>query len=834
LPDKSSPCHDELRLTKGEQVNTVATLQKEDEIIEIPAILPVLPLRDVVIFPGMITPLLVGRPRSLASLDEAMKKDRLMLVVTQREINVDEPSPKDLYKMGTVVKILQVMRLVEGTMRILVEGLSRGEAERFIASKKLFKAKTTLYPPAPRGSRRMQALVRNVSSQFTEYVQLNKRIPDEVLRTVIPIEDHDRLADSIAAHLIAKIEVKQPILEASDLDKRCKLLSKILAEELEILKIEKKIEGEVKSQVQKNQKEFYLHEQLKAIRKELGDTPDEMSEFEDLRDKIESAGMSEEAYEVAMKELDRLSRMPAMSPEAAVVRNYLDTIISLPWQFRTDDRLDLRTVRRRLDADHYGLKKVKERILEFLAVLKLSESMKGPILCFVGPPGVGKTSLGRSIAEALNRRFVHFSLGGVRDEAEIRGHRRTYIGSMPGRIIQSLIKSECKNPVMLLDEVDKMASDFRGDPASALLEVLDPEQNHTFSDHYLEVEFDLSEIMFITTANVTHTIPPALQDRMEIIRLPGYLETEKVKIAKNFLLPRMMERHGLRTSDIEATEPALKKVIQQYTREAGVRNLERELSKVLRRVAVNVASSGKRPQVILTPKNVERYLGIPHYTEKEIPSKELIGEVTGLAWTSAGGDILRIEVGFMPGTGKFSLTGLLGDTMRESAEIALSYARNVVRVLPLKKNFFNEMDVHIHVPEGAIPKDGPSAGIAIATALVSNFFAIPIRRNIAMTGEITLKGEVLAVGGLNEKTVAALRAGVKEVIIPKAVAPVIKELPKEVRAGLKVHTVSDMREVLKLALVGPLPRPSRRGVKRDVEQRQLGYFEYIERASTAH
>ncbi len=737
----------------------MAIIEKEEEIIEVPEVLPVLPLRDVVIFPGMITPLLVGRTKSLASVDAALKGDRLLLVITQRQMNVDELTPTDLYQMGTVVKILQHMRLVEGTLRILVEGLARGEVEEFLKTRKMFKAKSKLIPVEDITDQRMEALVRSVSSQFSEYVQLNKRIPDEVLRSVLPIENIDRLADSIAAHVIAKIEVKQQILETVDLRIRCRLLGQLLAEELEILHLEKKIEGEVKSQVQKNQKEFYLHEQLKAIRKELGHSGDDSTEIEELHEKIEKAGMSTEAYEVAMKELERLSRMPALSPEATVVRNYIDTLLSLPWQVRTEDRLDIKQVKRKLDADHYGLKKVKERILEFLAVMKISQSMKGPILCFVGPPGVGKTSLGRSIADTLGRKFMHFSLGGVRDEAEIRGHRRTYIGSMPGRIIQSLIKAQSRNPVMLLDEVDKMSRDFRGDPAAALLEVLDPEQNNTFSDHYLEVEFDLSEVMFITTANVTHTIPPALQDRMEIIRLPGYLEVEKVKIAQKFLLPKMLKTHGLDGKNLKVNEPAIKRIIQRYTRESGVRNLERELAKILRKVAKEMASSGKIASVEVTSKNLERYLGIPRYTEKEIPDSPSVGVATGLAWTSFGGDILRIEVTFMPGTGKFTVTGQLGDVMRESTQIALSYARNLARLLPLKKNFFNEIDVHIHVPEGAIPKDGPSAGVSVATALVSNFFGIPVRKDVAMTGELTLKGEVLPVGGLNEKTVAALRAG---------------------------------------------------------------------------
>ena len=802
-------------------------VEKDDEI-RVPDSVPVLPLRDVVIFPGMITPLLVGRPRSLASLDEAMKGDRLLLVLTQKQMNVDDPAPEDLYEMGTVVKILQLMRLVEGTMRILVEGVSRGKVLRFHKTRKYLRADVKAIDSPSLASNQMEAMVRSVSSQFTEYVQLNKRIPDEVLRSVLPIEDPDRLADSIASHLITKIESKQPLLTTVDLPKRYRLLGTILAEELEILRLEKQIEGEVRSQVQKNQKEFYLNEQLKAIRKELGQAGDESSELDDLRERIEGAGMPERAREVALKEMDRLGRMPAMSPEATVVRNYLDTMLSLPWNVRSEERLDLNAVRRQLDEDHYGLRKVKDRIVEYLAVMKLSSSLKGPILCFVGPPGVGKTSLGQSIADAMGRKFVRFSLGGVRDEAEIRGHRRTYIGSMPGRIIQSVVKAGTKNPVMLLDEVDKMSSDFRGDPASALLEVLDPEQNHSFSDHYLEVEFDLSEVMFITTANVIHTIPPALQDRMEIIRLPGYLETEKLRIARKHLLPKMLPRHGLKLTDVQLSDTAMRRIIQAYTRESGVRNLERELAKILRKVAKSVASTGRSSATKITAKNLESFLGIPTYTEKEILEKNLVGVATGLAWTSFGGDILRIEATFMPGTGKLTLTGQLGDVMQESAQIALSYARGMARVLPLKKNFFHEIDVHIHVPEGAIPKDGPSAGVSIATALVSNFFGIPVRREVAMTGELTLKGEVLSVGGLNEKTVAALRAGIKEVIIPKGSAPMIRELPKEVRTGLKIHTAETLRDVLKIALERPIPRMTRRPLKVQGERERQGYFEYIE------
>ena len=807
-------------------------IEREDEIIEVPDGLPVWPLRDGVICPGISPPLWGGRSKSLASLDQAMKNDRIMLVITQRQMNIDEPGPGDMYQVGTIVKILQLMRLVEGTMRILVEGVARGRVAKFHKTRKFFKADVDVIPPEEITTQKLEALVRSVSSQFSEYIQINKRIPDEVLRSVLPVEEPDRLADTIASHIIVKIETKQPLLETISIQERFKTLGAILAEELEILTLEKKIEGEVRDQVQKNQKEFYLHEQLKAIRKELGHSGDETTEVDELREKIDSAGMTEEGYEVALKELDRLARMPALSPEATVVRNYLDTMLALPWQTRSVDRLDLKKVRRKLDEDHYGLRKVKDRILEFLAVMKLSESMMGPILCFVGPPGVGKTSLGQSIAGALGRKFVRFSLGGVRDEAEIRGHRRTYIGSMPGRIIQSLIKAETKNPVMLLDELDKMSSDFRGDPASALLEVLDAEQNHTFSDHYLEVTFDLSEIMFITTANVTHTVPPALQDRMEMIHLPGYLETEKVKIAQNHLIPKTLPRNGLTTSEFQISEAALKQIIERYTRESGVRNLERELAKIMRKVAKRVASSGKATTVKITTNNLEKFLGIPHFMEREISAESKVGVATGLAWTSFGGDILTIEAAFMPGTGKLTMTGQLGDVMQESAQIAVSYARNLARVLPLKKNFYNEIDVHIHVPEGAIPKDGPSAGVAIATALVSNFFGIPIRRDVAMTGELTLKGEVLPVGGLNEKTVAALRAGIKEVIIPKASSQMVKELPKEVRAGLKIHTAEGILDVLKIALEKSLPRP-RRVVRRESEKAQQGYFEYIESQSAA-
>jgi len=637
-------------------------------------------------------------------------------------------------------------------------------------------------------------------SSFGEYVRLSRRISDEIFMTVSNMSDATCLAHTVAAHLFLKVSAKQEILEIEDVAERLKALCRVLTSEVEILKLERKIEGQVRSQVHKNQKEFYLNEQLKAIRKELGYQNEFSNELEELAQQIKKAKMPKEVNEKAMKELDRLSKMSFMSPEATVVRNYIDWLVSLPWSRRTDDNPDIKAVEKVLNEDHYGLQKVKERILEYIAVLKLTGSLKGPIICFVGPPGVGKTSLGKSIARALGRKFVRMSLGGVRDEAEIRGHRRTYIGSLPGRIVQSIRKAGSMNPVFLLDEVDKLGVDFRGDPASALLEVLDPDQNCTFTDHYLEVEFDLSQTMFITTANVLHTIPPALQDRMEILRLPGYLEYEKMAIAKGFLVPKQLSANGLRDSDCRFTTEALRSMINEYTREAGVRNLEREIASVYRKVAKRKAGGKAKSKVVVNEKRLQEFLGVPKYLDSVVEQKARTGIATGLAWTEAGGDVLTVEVSVLPGRGELLLTGKLGEIMRESGQAALSYARSRATVLGLERGFYKEVDVHVHVPEGAMPKDGPSAGITMVVALVSALTGVPTRKDVAMTGEITLRGNVLPVGGLNEKLVAAKRAGIETVLIPKLNERELKELPAEIRDSLNIIGVETMDEVLQLAL----------------------------------
>jgi ATP-dependent Lon protease len=635
---------------------------------------------------------------------------------------------------------------------------------------------------------------------------MNPRLPNEVLLSLQSIEDRSVLADTIAAHLLVHNDEKQRLLEAFDVEERLMALHRILSEELQLLKVEKDIDEKVSSQVQKTQRELFLHEKMKAIKKELGQG-EEFEEYTDVKRKIKKAGMSREAEKMAYRELDRLRMMSPMAPEATVVRNYIETLTALPWRKRTHDNLDLEQVKAKLDADHYGLAKVKERIVEFLSVVKLVGNLRGPILCFVGPPGVGKTSLGRSIADAVGRNFVRISLGGIRDEAEIRGHRRTYIGSLPGRIIQMVRKAGSKNPVFLLDEIDKLGADFRGDPSAALLEVLDPDQNKHFSDHFLEVEFDLSEVMFITTANVMYTIPPALQDRMEVIRLPGYLLHEKIAIAQKFLLPKQMKAHGIKPGQLRISTGTMTDLIRLYTREAGVRNLERELASICRKVARKLASGPEESvsrSIRITRKHLEGYLGIPKYSDSEIDEHESIGVTTGLAWTEVGGEILNIEVTLMPGKGELILTGQLGEVMQESAKIALSFARNKARMLPLENDFFSSIDVHVHVPEGAIPKDGPSAGVAIATALISAFFDIPVNRDIAMTGEVTLRGKVLPVGGINEKSVAALRAGVKKLILPKGNEKNIKELPEEVRKNLKIVVADSMDQVLEHVLTKKL------------------------------
>jgi len=762
-------------------------------------VLPLVPLRDVVVFPSMATAILVGRQPSVNAVERAIETDKILFVVTQKNPAINEPRAEDLYSVGTIVKIGFFFRMPDGTIKLMLEGLSRAKVIEYLEIDNYMAARIDEIETVVKGTKEEEALARRVESLFEQYVNMNPRVPSDVLLAVQSVEDKSSLADTIAAHLMVRNELKQKVLEIEELEERFMLLIRILNEEIELLNVERELDEKVSNQVSRSQKELYLHEKMKAIKRELGQT-DELDEYFELKRKIKKARMSREAQKVALRELERLKMMAPMAPEANVVRTYIETLVSLPWRKRTKDNLDLEQVKAKLDADHYGLTKVKERILEFLAVVKLVGNLKGPILCFVGPPGVGKTSLGRSIAEALGRRFVRLSLGGVRDEAEIRGHRRTYIGAIPGRIIQSIRRAGTKNPVFLLDEIDKLGADFRGDPAAALLEVLDPEQNKNFSDHYLEVDFDLSEVMFITTANVVYSIPPALQDRMEIIRLPGYMLHEKIEIAQRFLLPKQMKQHGISEGELKISDETLKELIQRYTREAGVRNLERELASICRKVAKKLATRKNRRAVRITKSNLESYLGVPRYTESEIDEKLSVGVATGLAWTEAGGEILNIEVTLMPGKGELILTGQLGEVMQESAKIALSYARNKAQLLPLNHDFFSSIDVHVHVPEGAIPKDGPSAGVAITTALISAFFDIPVRRDVAMTGEVTLRGKVLPVGGINEKSVAALRAGVKKLLLPKGNKKNIKELPKEVKKGLEVVVVGSIEEVLEYAL----------------------------------
>jgi ATP-dependent Lon protease len=794
----------------------MSTIQSEPSVLDIRETLPVLPLRDVVVFPHMIVPLLVGRPASVAALQEAQAGDRTLFVTTQRSADVSEPGLEDLHRMGVVCRVLQLVRLPEGTYKVLIEGLVRARLSRFLRSESPAHVKIQLLADVEVTSPEIEALQRSVATQFSEYVRLNKRIPDEVLVSVVGIEEPARLCDTIAAHVIAKSSVKQRVLECVDLASRFRLLGRVLGEELEILQIERKIEGEIKTSVQRNQKEFYLNEQMKAIRKELGLQDGAASDLEDLADAVERARLSPEARQVAERELERLVRMPVLSPEATVARTYVETLCELPWRRTTRDRLDLARVRRKLDDDHYGLERVKERILEFLAVVKLTGSFRGPILCLVGPPGVGKTSLGRSIAAAMGRKFVRVSLGGVHDEAEIRGHRRTYVGAMPGRIVQALRKCGSSNPVFLLDELDKLGEDFRGDPGAALLEALDPEQNSGFMDHYVEVPVDLSKVLFVTTANVLHTIPPALCDRLEIIQLPGYLDHEKLAIGRRFLLPKQMREHGLDDARLQVTDAALAAIIQRYTREAGVRALEREIGKLCRKVARRVAEAAPKRRTSRRPASLRvdagdlvRWLSVPPYTEKQVPETEEVGVATGLAWTSTGGEILPIEVNAMSGCGNLIMTGQLGDVMRESGRAALSYVRSIAPRLGVRKDFFDRVDIHVHVPEGAIPKDGPSAGIAMATAMASLVSGRPVDRRLAMTGEITLRGKALAIGGLNEKAVAALRAGVTTMLVPHDNQKDLEELPEHVRRALDIVPVRDMEEVLQRAL-----RPAGRARRR--------------------
>ncbi len=766
---------------------------------------PVLPLRDVVVYPHMVIPLFVGREKSIIALDKAMNAGKRILLVAQKNHELDDPKPTDLYEVGTLATILQLLKLPDGTVKVLVEGGERALVDR-INVEDYFSAEITLLAEDDRhDEREIDVLVRSIISQFEAYVKLNKKVPPEVLTSLSGIDEPGRLADTVAAHMALKLSEKQRILEIQDVKSRLEQVLGIIEGEIDVLQIEKRIRGRVKQQMEKSQREYYLNEQMKAIQKELGEMDDVPNELADLENKVEKAGMPEEAKEKAVSELNKLKLMSPMSAEATVVRNYVDWLVKAPWKKRSKVFKDLKKAEAVLEEDHYGLEKVKERILEYLAVQQRVKRLKGPILCLVGPPGVGKTSLGQSIARSTNRKFVRMSLGGVRDEAEIRGHRRTYIGSMPGKIIQNLSKTGVRNPLFLLDEVDKMAMDFRGDPSSALLEVLDPEQNSTFADHYLEVDFDLSDVMFVCTANSLN-IPAPLLDRMEVIRIPGYTEDEKTNIALKYLVPKQLKENGLKAKELKITESAVRDIIQHYTRESGVRNLEREISKICRKVVKSLLLKPRDTRVLVTPKSMEKYLGVRRFRYGKAEDRDQVGQVTGLAWTEVGGELLTIEAAVVPGKGKLTHTGQLGEVMTESIQAAMTVVRSRAVVLGIEEGFHQKVDVHIHVPEGATPKDGPSAGVGMCTALVSALTDIPVKSDVAMTGEITLRGEVLPIGGLKEKLLAAHRGGLSKVLIPQENEKDLAEIPKNIKDKLTIVPVKWIDEVMQHALVHqPLP-----------------------------
>jgi ATP-dependent Lon protease len=766
---------------------------------------PLLPLRDIIVFPHMVVPLFVGREKSIAALEEAQARDKTVLLAAQKKARTNEPAPDDIYAVGTLGAIIQLLRLPDGTVKVLVEGKQRARIRRFLDNDRFFEVEAEAAEEAEEKTVELEALMRSVQSTFEAYVKLNKRIPPEMLMSVSTIEDPARLGDTIVAHLSLKLTDKQEILEIPSPARRLERLYELMQGEIEILQVEKKIRTRVKKQMEKSQKEYYLNEQMQAIQKELGERDEFKSELQELEEKIKAKKMSKEATLKARKELRKLKMMSPMSAEATVVRNYIDWILSLPWYEYTQDKLDIAEAERILDEDHYGLRKAKERILEYLAVQKLVDRIKGPILCLVGPPGVGKTSLAKSIARCTGRRFVRISLGGVRDEAEVRGHRRTYIGALPGKIVQSLKKAGSGNPVFLLDEVDKMSTDFRGDPSSALLEVLDPEQNHNFVDHYLDLDYDLSKVMFICTANTMGGIPLPLQDRMEIIRIAGYTDLEKLSIANRYLVPKQREANGLAEVKVEFRRLAIELLIQRYTKEAGVRSLEREIASVCRKIAKDVLQRGKDRTFVVGPKRVARLLGPPKFRHGTAESLDQVGLVTGLAWTELGGELLTVEATVLPGKGKLIITGKLGEVMQESAQAAMSYVRSRAEALGLEKRFLESTDIHVHVPEGAIPKDGPSAGIAIATSLTSALVKVPVRADVAMTGEITLRGRVLPIGGLKEKVLAAHRGGIRRVLVPKENENDIREVPARVRQRLEIVLVEHMDEVLRQALTIPNP-----------------------------
>jgi len=771
-----------------------STLDLPEEQIE----LPLLPLRDVVVFPHMVIPLFVGRPKSIKALENAMEAGKSILLVAQKSAAKDEPSAEDLYDLGCIANILQMLKLPDGTVKVLVEGVQRARVVSVEDLRTLFVAKASPMPAAEAPNNEVEAMRRAIISQFDQYVKLNKKIPPEILSSLSGIEEPGRLADTIAAHLPLKLEQKQEILAMLDAGERLERLLNQLETELDILQVEKRIRGRVKRQMEKSQREYYLNEQVKAIQKELGEGEDG-ADLEEMDKKIKSAGMTKEAMAKAQAELKKLRLMSPMSAEATVVRNYIETLVGLPWKKKSRISKDLAEAEKVLDTEHYGLEKVKERILEYLAVQQRVDKLKAPILCLVGPPGVGKTSLGQSVARATNRKFVRMSLGGVRDEAEIRGHRRTYIGSMPGKILQNMSKVAVRNPLFLLDEVDKMGQDFRGDPSSALLEVLDPEQNSTFVDHYIEVEYDLSDVMFVATAN-TLNIPAPLLDRMELIRLSGYTEDEKVNIAQRYLVPKQMKNNGIKREELSVTEDAIRDIVRFYTREAGVRGLEREVSKVCRKVVKALVLGKRKAKVVVNSKNIDKYLGVHKYSFGVAEKENQIGQVTGLAWTEVGGELLTVEAVALPGKGKIMTTGKLGEVMQESIQAALSVVRRRSRSLGIQEDFYQKSDIHIHLPEGAIPKDGPSAGIAICTGLVSVLTGIPVRCDVAMTGEITLRGEVLPIGGLKEKLLAAVRGGIRTALIPQENVKDLTEIPDNVKNGLEIIPVKWIDQVLEHAL----------------------------------
>ncbi len=774
-------------------------------------LIPVLPLRDVVVYPHMVIPLFVGREKSIFALEAAMADNKKILLLAQKNAEVDDPGQEDLYQIGTLSTILQMLKLPDGTIKVLVEGGDRVTVDSFLETNEYYSAAIKLLEKSSLvDDREAEVLLRSVLNLFDQYVKLNKKVPPEILTSLSGIDDPSRLADTIAAHMSLKLDEKQEILEIQDPRERIEHIMSKIEGEIDLMQIEKRIRGRVKQQMEKSQREYYLNEQMKAIQKELGDMDDAPNEVEDLQNKIEASGMPKEAREKADSELNKLKMMSPMSAEATVVRNYIDWLVSVPWKKKSKIRRDLAQAEKVLEEDHYGLEKVKERILEYLAVQQRVRKLKGPILCLVGPPGVGKTSIGRSIARATNRKFSRMSLGGVRDESEIRGHRRTYIGSMPGKIIQNLARVKVRNPLFLLDEIDKMAMDFRGDPASALLEVLDPEQNNTFADHYMEVEFDLSDTMFVATSN-SMNIPGPLLDRMEVIRIPGYTEDEKLNIAIKYLVPKQIKENGLKPDEVVFKESAVREIIQRYTREAGVRNLEREISKICRKAVKAMLLKPSIKKLTVSEQNIEKYLGVKRFRFGSADAKDQVGQVTGLAWTEVGGELLTIESAVVDGKGKFVQTGQLGDVMKESIQAAMTVVRSRAQMLGVSPDFNENKDIHIHVPEGATPKDGPSAGVGMCTALVSALTGIPVKANVAMTGEITLRGEVLPIGGLKEKLLAAHRGGISKVLIPEENEKDLAEIPDNIKAKLEIIPVRWIDQVLEVALSHqptPLPKGS--------------------------